>query len=141
MAEAFTADGLFRTGDLVRLDEDGAITITGRLKEIINAGGLSIYPAEIEEALKRHPAVADCGVFGERAGELEVACAAVALREPSPADPQALVEALYDYCRAHLASKMVPRRIVVVPSIPRGALGKIARAELRRLCAGSGALV
>jgi acyl-CoA synthetase (AMP-forming)/AMP-acid ligase II len=133
--EGFTADGLFRTGDLVRRDERGAYAITGRLKEMINAGGLSIFPAEIEEALKRHPAVADCGVFGERAGELEVACAAVALRDPgAPGEPQRILDELLDHCRAHLALKMVPRRIVIVPSIPRGALGKIARAELRKLC-------
>jgi len=133
--DAFTPDGLFRTGDLVHLDRDGAITITGRLKEMINAGGLSIYPSEIEDALKQHPAVADCGVFGERAGELEVACAAVALREPrSWPEPERIVDELVDHCRMHLATKMVPRRIVIVASIPRGALGKIARAELRKLC-------
>lgn len=127
--EAFTEDGLFRTGDLVRLDTDGAISITGRLKEMINAGGLSVYPAEIEEVLKRHPAVADCGVFGEKAGELEVVCAAVTLRK------EIELEQLYDYCSAQLSVKMVPRRIVAVPAIPRGALGKIARAELRALVA------
>jgi len=125
--EAFTADGLFRTGDLVRMDAEGNVTITGRLKEMINAGGLSIYPAEIEDVLKQHPAVADCGVFGEKVGELEVACAAVVLRNPATQDE------LFDYCRTRLAVKMVPRRIVIVPSIPRGALGKIARAELRAL--------
>jgi acyl-CoA synthetase (AMP-forming)/AMP-acid ligase II len=127
--DAFTPDGLFRTGDLVQIDHNGAISITGRLKEMINAGGLSIYPAEIEEVLKQHAAVADCGVFGERAGDLEVVCAAVALRQP------VAVDELLDHCRKQLATKMLPRRIVIVPSIPRGALGKIARAELRRLCA------
>ena len=80
--EGFTADGLFRTGDLVRRDGRGGYAITGRLKEMINAGGLSIFPAEIEEAVKQHPAVADCGVFGERSGALEVPWAAVVLREP-----------------------------------------------------------
>ena len=127
-ADAFTQDGLFRTGDLARMDASGAITITGRLKEMINAGGLSLYPAEIEEALKQHPGVADCGVFGERSGELEIVCAAVVLRPPCSA-----VEEIYDHARRHLSAKMVPRRIVPVAAIPRGALGKIARAELRAL--------
>lgn len=127
-ADAFTEDGLFRTGDLARMDASGAIRITGRLKEIINAGGLSIYPAEIEEALKQHPGVADCGVFGERSGELEIVCAAVVLRPPCSG-----VGELYDHARRHLSAKMVPRRIVPVAAIPRGALGKIARAELRAL--------
>ncbi len=129
--DAFTADGLFRTGDLVRIERDGAITITGRIKEMINAGGLSIYPSEIEDVLKQHPAVADCGVFGEQAGALEVVCAAVVLREP------ASVDELLQHCRTELSAKMLPRRIVVVPAIPRGALGKIARAELRKLTAAA----
>ncbi len=131
--EGFTADGLFRTGDLVRRDASGAYAVTGRLKEMINAGGLSIFPAEIEEAMKRHPAVADCGVFGERSGELEVVWAAVVLRAQA-GEPERILGELYDWCRAHLATKMVPRRILAVPAIPRGALGKIARAELRKLC-------
>ena len=133
--EGFTADGLFRTGDLVRMSAEGAVTITGRLKEMINAGGLSIFPAEIEDALKQHPAVADCGVFGERAGELEVACAAVVLRQPdTSAEPARIVDSLLEHCRKQLAVKMLPRRILIVPKIPRGGLGKIARAELRALC-------
>jgi acyl-CoA synthetase (AMP-forming)/AMP-acid ligase II len=134
-ANCYTADGLFRTGDLVRFDADGAMTITGRLKEMINAGGLSINPEEIEQCLKLHPAVRDCGAFGEVAGDLEVACAAVTLREPDGASRrEALVNELLHHCRAHLAAKMTPRHIVIVEDIPRGALGKIARAELRALC-------
>jgi long-chain acyl-CoA synthetase len=103
---------------------------------MINAGGLSISPSEIEETLKQHPAVLDCGVFGERAGDLEVTCAAVVLRHPSgDSGGESVVNDLFDYCRTHLAAKMVPRRIVTVGEIPRGALGKIARAELRARCA------
>jgi acyl-CoA synthetase (AMP-forming)/AMP-acid ligase II len=138
--DAFTPDGLFRTGDLVHFDRNGAITITGRLKDMINAGGLSIAPSEIEEAIKQHPAVADCGVFGEQAGQLEVTCAAVVLRQPwneTGGDREQIVDELLDHCRKYLAAKMVPRRIVAVAAIPRGALGKIARAELRALCARS----
>jgi acyl-CoA synthetase (AMP-forming)/AMP-acid ligase II len=136
--DGFTADGLFRTGDLVHVDRDGAITITGRLKEMINAGGLSISPSEIEEALKQHPAVADCGVFGEQAGDLEVTCAAVVLHGAhAAAGTERIVDELFDHCRTHLAAKMVPRRILTVAAIPRGALGKIARAELRALSARS----
>jgi len=122
----------------VHFEPDGAITITGRLKEMINAGGLSINPSEIEEALKQHPAVVDCGVFGERAGNLEVACAAVVLRHTgSESERQRIVDDLFDYCRTHLAAKMAPRRILTVDEIPRGALGKIARAELHAVCASS----
>ena len=140
--DAFTADGLFRTGDLVHVDCDGAVTITGRLKDMINAGGLSISPSEIEEAIKQHPAVVDCGVFGEQAGQLEVTCAAVVLRQPwTESAREQVVDELLDHCRTRLAAKMVPRRILTVTQIPRGALGKIARAELRALCARSQQLV
>ncbi len=103
---------------------------------MINAGGLSISPSEIEEAIKQHPAVADCGVFGEQAGQLEVTCAAVVLRQPwTESARERVVDELLDHCRTYLAAKMVPRRILTVAEIPRGALGKIARAELRALCA------
>jgi acyl-CoA synthetase (AMP-forming)/AMP-acid ligase II len=133
--DAFTDDGLFRTGDLVHLDGSGTVMITGRLKDMINAGGLSISPSEIEETLKQHPAVVDCGVFGEQAGQLEVTCAAVVLRQPWSDGGERIIDELLDHCRTHLAAKMVPRRIVTVTEIPRGALGKIARAELRARCA------
>jgi acyl-CoA synthetase (AMP-forming)/AMP-acid ligase II len=136
-ADAFTPDGLFRTGDLARIGADGAVTITGRLKEMINAGGLSIFPGEIEDVIRQHPAVADCGVFGEQVGDLEVVCAAVAPRQPLPdaAARERMVDELLEHCRAHLAAKMMPRRIAIVAAVPRGALGKIARADLRAQCA------
>ena len=122
--------------EMVLLDEAGAVTICGRIKEIINAGGLTIYPAEIEEVLKSHAAVVDCGVFAEHADGLEYPCAAVVLRAPSrsAAEGQVLDE-LLRHCRDHLSPKMIPRRFVWVDRIPRGGLGKIVRSELRELCA------
>jgi acyl-CoA synthetase (AMP-forming)/AMP-acid ligase II len=135
-AEAFTEDGLFRTGDLAVVDPDGYVTLRGRLKEMINAGGLSVDPSEIEEVLLAHEAVIDCGVFGEERNGLEIVQAAVTLRDDLAAhDADAVIEALYDFCAGRLSTKMMPRRIARVERIPRGALGKIARASLRDLVA------
>jgi long-chain acyl-CoA synthetase len=118
----------------VRIDQVGAVSIVGRIKEIINAGGTSIHPSEVEEALKAHPAVLDCGVFGEEVGGLEYVCAAIVPRDPAArSGSAALTDDLLEHCRRELSAKMIPRRIVLVERIPRGALGKIARAELRVL--------
>jgi len=137
--DGFTRDGLFRTGDLACMNEHGEISIRGRLKEMINAGGLSIVPSEIEEVIKRHSNVLDCGVFGERNGEIEVVCAAVVIDEPSLAegDHTALIEDIFRHCGSHLSKKMVPRRIILVDAIPRGHLGKIRRAALSAMCTTS----
>ena len=127
-AEAFR-NGWFRTGDLGFLDAEGYLTISGRLKEIINRGGEKIAPREIDEALMDHPAVAQALCFSmphEKLGE-EVA-AAVVLRDGLAASEGEL--------RAFLAGKLadfkVPRRIVLLPEIPKGPTGKLQRIGLAR---------
>lgn len=125
--EAALVDGLFRTGDQGYLDEDGYLFITGRLKEIINRGGEKVAPREVDEALLAHPAVAEAMAFSTphpRLGE-DVAAAVVfrAGHEASPRELQAFVG-------ARLAAFKVPRVIVIVPAIPRGATGKILRRGL-----------
>ena len=126
----FTPDGWLRTGDLAHMDERHYVYLRGRLKELINVGGRSIHPSEIEEVLAAHPAVRDCGVFGSEHGERETISGAVVLRESST-EQSASLDDLYDFCRRRLSIKTLPRQIVVVDRIPRGALGKIARAQLR----------
>jgi oxalate---CoA ligase len=127
-AEAFR-EGWFRTGDLGRLDEDGYLTIEGRLKEIINRGGEKIAPREVDEALLDHPAVAHAVTFAlphEKLGE-EVA-AAVVLR-----DGRSATEAeLRDFVAGKLADFKVPRRIVFLAEIPKGPTGKQQRIGLAR---------
>jgi acyl-CoA synthetase (AMP-forming)/AMP-acid ligase II/acyl carrier protein len=124
---AALADGLFRTGDQGYLDEHGYLFITGRLKEIINRGGEKVAPREVDEALLAHPAVAEAVAFAmphPRLGE-DVA-AAVVLRAGHEASPRALQAFVGD----RLAAFKVPRVIVGVPAIPRGATGKLQRRGL-----------
>jgi acyl-CoA synthetase (AMP-forming)/AMP-acid ligase II len=116
------SDGWFRTGDLGRLDADGYLSLIGRLKELINRGGEKIPPAEIDEVLARHPAVAEAVAFAVPHPTWgEQVAAAVVLREP------VAEKDLVRHCREHLADFKVPARIYVVDSIPRTATGKIQR--------------
>ena len=125
-ASGFTA-GWFRTGDQGLLDDAGYLTITGRLKEIINRGGEKISPREVDEVLMDHPAVLQAITFAlphEKLGE-EVA-AAVVLR-----DGQAATEReLRDFAATRLADFKVPRRILLLSEIPKGATGKPQRIGL-----------
>ena len=123
---AFT-EGWFRTGDEGVLDADGYLFLTGRLKEQINRGGEKISPLEIDEVLIGHPAVAEAVTFAiphEKLGE-EIG-AAVVLAEGR----EATESELRDYLRERLAPFKVPRRIVFVTEIPKGATGKIQRIGL-----------
>jgi acyl-CoA synthetase (AMP-forming)/AMP-acid ligase II len=118
-AAAFV-DGWLRTGDTGVVDDDGYLTLTGRIKEIINRGGEKISPAEIEAVLLAHPAVAEAVVFGEpdpKYGE-EVE-AAVVLKGDTDA------EALRSFCRERLADFKVPKVIRIVPRLPKNAMGKV----------------
>ncbi|MEO8855959.1 MAG: acyl--CoA ligase [Burkholderiaceae bacterium] len=125
-SEAFV-NGWFRTGDQGVLDADGYLTLTGRLKEIINRGGEKISPREVDEVLMDHPGVAQVVTFGmphDKLGE-EVA-AAVVLRDghqPSERD-------LRDFVAKRLADFKVPRKILFLSEIPKGATGKLQRIGL-----------
>ncbi len=122
-AEAFT-HGWFRTGDQGIMDADGYISITGRLKEIINRGGEKISPREIDEILMDHPAVGQVVCFGiphDKLGE-EVG-AAVVLREGTTATEKEL----RDYVATRVADFKVPRKILLLEEIPKGATGKLQR--------------
>jgi acyl-CoA synthetase (AMP-forming)/AMP-acid ligase II len=124
--EAFR-DGWFRTGDLGRFDSDGYLTIEGRLKEIINRGGEKISPREIDEALMAHPSVAQAVAFAMPHDKLgEDVAAAVVLREGASADERAL----RDFLAERLADFKVPRRILLLEEIPKGATGKLQRIGL-----------
>jgi len=128
-AAAWLADGWFRTGDLGRLDEDGFLYITGRIKDVINRGGEKIAPREIDEILLAHPAVRDVATFGVPHRTLgEDVAAAVVLAAGTTLSPAALRE----FAAARVASFKVPRRIVLLAAIPRGLTGKPDRAALAR---------
>ena len=125
-ASAFT-DGWFRTGDQGILDESGYLRLTGRLKEQINRGGEKISPLEIDTVLMDHPAVLQCVTFAiphDKLGE-EVG-AAVVLR----ADASVTDHALREFAATRLAAFKVPRHVVFVDEIPKGATGKMQRIGL-----------
>ncbi|MEU4014714.1 AMP-binding protein [Microbacterium sp. NPDC028030] len=124
------ADGWFHTGDVGRLDEHGCLKITDRLKDMFIVGGFNVYPAEVENALRKHPAVNESAVIGvddERLGT--VGRAYVLLLHN--ADPRPDAADLEAFCRTHLANFKVPREFVFVEDFPRNATGKILKSELR----------
>ncbi|MBX3601002.1 MAG: AMP-binding protein [Rubrivivax sp.] len=125
-AEAFT-NGWFRTGDQGVMDADGYLTITGRLKEIINRGGEKVSPREVDEILMDHPAVAQVVCFGMPHAKLgEEVAAAVVLREGQQADERTLQA----FVAARAAEFKVPKKILILDEIPKGATGKLQRIGL-----------
>ena len=125
-AQSFT-NGWFRTGDQGVMDEGGYLSITGRLKEIINRGGEKISPREVDDVLMDHPAVSQVVTFAipdKKLGE-EIA-AAVVLREGIDATDQDIRE----FASGRLAKFKVPRKILFVDEIPKGATGKLQRIGL-----------
>jgi malonyl-CoA/methylmalonyl-CoA synthetase len=128
-AEAFTADGWFRTGDIGALDGDGYLHIVGRSKELIITGGYNVYPREVEEALRHHPAVAEVAVAGvadDTWGEAVTAWV-VPAGAGGPADEAALLA----FARDRLAPYKCPKSVRFVDALPRNALGKVLKHELR----------
>ncbi len=124
-AEAFTADGWFRTGDVGSFDADGYLSIVGRTKELIITGGFNVFPREIEDLLVQHPAVIDAAVVGTPSAEWgEIVTAfVVATDEFDEAE-------VVDWAAAQLAPYKKPRLVYCVEEIPRNRLGKILREQL-----------
>lgn len=149
-AAELAPDGWFRTGDLGHRDDTGRYAISGRAKELIISGGYNIYPREVEEALLAHPAVAECAVVGLPDTDFgEQVVAAVVLEpgnpeqgtgdSPSPmqGNSEQLTAELIGFCRERLAAYKRPRAIYYVDSLPRNALGKLVKSEVRAMLATS----
>ena len=125
-AEAFT-NGWFRTGDQGVLDAEGYLTLTGRLKEIINRGGEKISPREVDDIIMDHPAVQQVITFAMPHDKLgEDVAAAVVLRQGASATEKEL----RDFVAQRLADFKVPRKILFLDEIPKGATGKLQRIGL-----------
>jgi acyl-CoA synthetase (AMP-forming)/AMP-acid ligase II len=125
-AEAFT-DGWFRTGDQGQMDAEGYLSLTGRLKEIINRGGEKISPREVDEIMMDHPAVAQVVCFGMPHAKLgEEVAAAVVLREGAVLTEREL----QDFIGQRAADFKVPKKILFMEEIPKGATGKLQRIGL-----------
>lgn len=116
-----------RTADLGYLDEDGYLFIVDRKKDLIKASGMQVWPRELEEALAKHPAVAEVGVRGfADVARGEIAVAFVVLR----AGMQATEQELREYCKQHLAYFKVPSRVVFRRELPKSMIGKVLRRML-----------
>ncbi len=125
-AKAFT-NGWFRTGDQGMFDKDGYLLLTGRLKELIKRGGEQVSPLEVDGVLSEHPAVAQALTFSVPHPMLgEEVAAAVVLREGMAVTEREL----RDFAAKHLADFKVPRKVVFLPEIPKGATGKLQRIGL-----------
>jgi len=125
-AQEMRADGFFITGDIATMAPDGRVAIVGRAKDLIIAGGLNIYPKEIELALDAVPGVAESAVIGVPHADLGEAVVAIVVRNEPALDEAALLAGVAD-----LARFKQPRRIVFVEALPRNAMGKVQKAALR----------
>ncbi|MFG5407430.1 AMP-binding protein [Piscinibacter sakaiensis] len=136
---AVTDDGWLRTGDVGFLDDEGALHLSGRQREIIKTGGLAVHPAEVEQALAEHGAVADAVVFGRPDPDWdEAVVAAVSLHAgtaPGSVSPRDLVR----HCRDRLAGYKVPKELHLLPEIPRNASGKADKRGVAALLAAQAA--
>jgi len=123
----FDDRGFLRTGDMARLDNDGFLSITGRIKEMLIVGGENVFPREIEEVLNAHERVHASGVVGQRCsvrGETPIAF--VEPEEGAAID----TDELRSWCRERLAGYKVPRRIEIIDELPRSPTGKVLRRAL-----------
>ncbi len=128
-AHQLLADGWLRTGDVVQLEEDGFVVLVDRMKEMIVSGGFKVYPSQVEDHLRGMPGIRDVAVVGEPAGDLgESVVAAVVLDEGASGIDLASVRA---WCETRLARYALPRRMVVLPDLPRSQVGKVLRRVVR----------
>ncbi len=126
-AEAFDDKGWFRTGDIATIDEDGFVRIVDRKKDMVLVSGFNVYPTEVEAVIYGHPDVVECAVIGvpdETCGE--AVRAFVVSR-----NPDASCEDIRAHCREELTGYKVPREVVFMDNLPKSAVGKVLRRELR----------
>ncbi len=129
-AEAVDPEGWMHTGDLARMDEEGYVSIEGRIKDMVIRGGENIYPREIEEFLYSHPSIQDVQVIGipdERYGEELMACI---IAVPGAPEPDA--DSIAEFCRGRLAHYKIPRFVQVRESFPMTVSGKIRKVQMRQ---------
>jgi long-chain acyl-CoA synthetase len=126
-AKVMTEDGWLRTGDIATMDEDGYFKIVDRKKDMILVSGFNVYPNEVEEVLTKHPGIAEAAVIGipdERTGE---AVQAFIVKR----DPSLTADEVVRHAREHLTAYKVPRTVEFRDELPKSAVGKILRKDLR----------
>jgi malonyl-CoA/methylmalonyl-CoA synthetase len=126
--EEFTADSFFRTGDLGAYDARGYLSIVGRAKDLVISGGYNVYPKEIELLLDELPGVRESAVFGVPHADFgEAVTAAIVLATGASLTEKQVI----DHVKARLANFKVPKRVVFLNDLPRNAMGKVLKNELR----------
>ena len=128
MTEAAFVDGWFRTGDVARFDEDGYVHLLDRVKDMVITGGENVYSSEVEAALHRHPDVSEAAVIGVPDDRMGEALLAVIVPRPDSAPDEAT---LIEHCRGLIAGYKIPRRMAFVDALPKSAMGKVLKTELR----------
>jgi len=131
-ARALSPDGWLSTGDLGRLSADGCLTLTGRLKDLIIVAGENVHPGEVEAALLRHPGVAECAVAGMSDRQRGEQVVAFVVARPGRT---LLPEEVRAHCRKELAGYKAPRRVWVLPDLPKGPTGKVDKKILAQKAA------
>jgi fatty-acyl-CoA synthase len=128
--EEFLSGGWCHTGDIGFVDEKGYLTVSGRKKNMIKSGGISVFPEEIEDALRQHPAVMEVAVIGFKSAEWgEAVKAFVVLKEGASSEPESLIK----FCKESLAPYKAPKVVEFLSSLPRTGLGKIDRGKLETI--------
>ncbi|MDQ6728509.1 MAG: acyl--CoA ligase [Actinomycetota bacterium] len=131
------ADGWYRTGDLGRVDPDGSVYVLGRLKELVNRGGLHVSPSEVETAVRAHPGVADSAVVATPDPVLgEAICACIVAGDAGPPD----LAGLREFLSPVLARHKLPDELALVDAVPRTKIGKVDRPTLRATVLADGHL-
>lgn len=120
-------DGWFFTGDIGRMDDDGYFYIVDRKTDMVLVSGFNVYPAEVEEAIIKHPGVLEVGVIGVPDEATAEAVRAYVVKS----DPALTEDALREHCRQHLTAYKVPKQIVFRDELPKTPIGKVLRKDLR----------
>ena len=123
-------DGWFQTGDVGRMDEDGFMYLLDRKNDMVVTGGENVYSVEVEQAIYQHPDVVECAVVGipdEKYGE--ALFAAIVIQPGKTLTSDQIVE----HCRSRIGGYKIPRQMAIVPQLPKSAMGKILKSELRRM--------
>jgi 2,3-dihydroxybenzoate-AMP ligase len=129
-ARTFTSDGFYRTGDLIRMTDDGNIVVEGRIKDVVNRGGEKVSAAEVEEHLRAHPKVRDAAVVAMPDPALGEKCCAFVV---APTEPVPTLAELREFLAGRgLAEFKLPDRLVLTDDLPHTAVGKVHKAALLR---------
>jgi long-chain acyl-CoA synthetase len=124
--------GWLHTGDVGRMDKDGYVYITDRVKDMINVSGFKVWPAEVEQYLYKLPGVQEVAVYGVAAGaQGEKVVVAVVLK----AGAKLTAEEVIAYCREHIAAYKVPAQVDIVKELPKSPSGKLLKRVLRQQAA------